>query len=274
MQGIEKMQREEFGGGDILLARNSAIAEITFNRPEASNGMTVNFLLALYNAVMTVHGDKSLRVLVLKGAGKNFCAGGDVKDFASKGEALPDYLRQATSYLGNIAGALIHLKIPVIASVHGYAAGGGGFGLVCASDFVVASQSAKFLTGATRAGMAPDAGATVTLQRLVGMRRAMDLFMRNRPIEADEALKIGLISQVVADDDLESGTQKLADELAQGAPLALAETKRMLWNGIGTNVETCLPEESRAVSELSGTEDAREALAAVIEKRKPQFKGR
>jgi 2-(1,2-epoxy-1,2-dihydrophenyl)acetyl-CoA isomerase len=260
--------------GEVLLRFRGGVAELTLNRPKASNGLTVEFLSALYDAIMRCHGDSRVRVVVLRGAGANFCAGGDIRVFASKGERLPDYLRQATSYLQIVAGALMRLNAPVIASVHGYAAGGGGFGLVCASDFVVAAQSAKFLTGATRAGMAPDAGASVTLQRLVGFRRAMDLLMRNPIVSAQEAMDMGLITTVVPDERLEAESFALAEELASGAPLALAATKRLLWNGIGTNVETCFPEESRTVSELSGSADVREALAAVIERRTPKFEGR
>ncbi|CCW15834.1 Enoyl-CoA hydratase [Sphingobium indicum BiD32] len=260
--------------GDVLLRYRDGIAELMLNRPHASNGMTVDFLAALYAAVMRCHGDPRIRVLVLRGAGKNFCAGGDVKDFASKGEGLPDYLRQATSYLQIVAGALIRLNAPVIASVQGFAAGGGGVGLVCASDFVIAGTSAKFLTGATRAGMAPDAGSSVTLQRLVGFRKAMDMLIRNPVVPAKEALDIGLITSVVSDEALEEETFRLAEEIARGAPLALAATKRLLWNGLGTGIEVAFPEESRTVSELSGTADAREALAAVIERRTPLFTGR
>ncbi len=267
------MTREILIDGEVRLEREGRVAHILLNRPEASNGMTVPFLKALYDVVMAVHGDPSVRVAVIAGAGKHFCAGGDVKDFASHGEKLPDYLRQATAILQNIALGLIRLNVPVIASVHGFAAGGGGFGLVCASDFVVAAESARFLTGATRAGMAPDAGASVTLQKMVGFRRAMDLLMRNRPLGAAEALDIGLISRVVADAELAAATAELAAELADGAPLALKATKRLLWNGLGSNVETGLPEEARTVSELSGTADAREALAAIIEKRSPHFRG-
>lgn len=260
--------------GEVLLRYQDGIAELTLNRPKASNGMTVDFLLALYAAIMHCHGDPRIRVVILRGAGKNFCAGGDVKDFASKGEALPDYLRQATSYLQIVAGALMRLNAPVVASVQGFAAGGGGVGLVCASDFVIAGVSAKFLTGATRAGMAPDAGASVTLQRLVGFRKAMDMVIRNPIVSAQEALEIGLITKVVLDEALEEETFKLAAEIAAGAPLANAAAKRLLWNGIGTGVEVAFPEESRTVSALSGTADAREGLAAVIEGRLPLFTGR
>jgi len=158
--------------------------------------------------------------------------------------------------------------------VHGYAAGGGGFGLVCASDLVVAGESARFLPGATRVGMAPDAGTTVTLPRLVGLRRAMEILLTNPTLSAAEALDLGIVTRVVADDGVRAEAEALANDLAAGAPLALAETKRLLWNGVGRSVEECLPDEARTVSVLSGTADAREGLAAVIERRPPAFSGR
>jgi len=163
----------------LLDLRKDGVGHLLLNRPEASNAMSVVFLRELHDAVMRAHGDPALRVLVLSGAGKNFCTGGDVKDFASKGEALPDYLREATSWLQMVASGLMRLRAPVIAAVHGYAAGGGGFGLVCAADLVIAGRAAKFLPGATRAGMAPDAGVSVTLSRIVGIRTAMELVLTN-----------------------------------------------------------------------------------------------
>lgn len=271
---MEDADEQLIADGPVLLSLRKGIAELVLNRPDAANGMTVEFLSALYQAIMKIHGEPRIRVVILRGNGKHFCAGGDVKVFASKGEKLPDYLREATSLLQIVAGGLIRLNAPVIASVHGFAAGGGGFGLVCASDFVVAGQSAKFLTGATRAGMAPDAGSSVTLQRLVGFRKAMELLLRNPTLTADEAKTLGIINTVVEDEQLSGETRKLAEELAKGAPLALAATKRLLWNGVGTGVETCLPEESRTVSELSGSYDAREALDAVMSRRNPEFEGR
>ncbi len=260
--------------GPVLLALDDdGIARLTLNRPEASNGMDVPFLRALYDALMIAHGQADLRVLVISGAGSNFCAGGDVKTFASKGEALPDYLREATSWLQVSVQALLGLQAPVIASVHGFAAGGGGFGLVCAADLVIAAESARFLAGATRVGMAPDAGASVTLPQLVGMRKALEIMLTNPTLTAAEALRIGLVTRVVADDDRAAETDELARSLASGAPLALAATKRLLWSGLGARVEAQLPEEARTVSELSGTADSREGLAAVIERRPPTFTG-
>ena len=261
--------------GPVLLELDdSGVARLTLNRPEASNGMDVPFLRALYDAIMAAHGERKVRAVLLTGNGPNFCAGGDVKTFASKGEDLPDYLREATSWLQISMSALTRLSPPVVAAVHGYAAGGGGFGLVCSSDIVVAGESAKFLPGATRVGMAPDGGVSVTLARLVGFRRAMNIVLLNPTLSAAEALDIGLITEMVPDDELAAAGEAVALELAAGAPLALAAAKRMLWDGLGRGLENALPDESRTVSELSGTADSREGLAAVIERRKPEFTGR
>jgi 2-(1,2-epoxy-1,2-dihydrophenyl)acetyl-CoA isomerase len=259
--------------GPVLLDLDGGVARLRLNRPEASNGLDVPLLKALYDALMRCHGEPRLRALLLSGEGPNFCAGGDVKTFASKGEALPDYLREATSWLQICASAMMRLQAPVVTIVQGFAAGGGGFGLVCASDIVLAGQSARFLLGATRVGMAPDAGSSVTLQRLVGHRRAMEIALTNPTLSASEAFEIGLITRVVPDDALLDEGLQLARELADGPTRALAATKRLLWDGVGRSVEDCLPDEARTVSELSGTEDAREGLAAVIERRAPQFKG-
>src|SRR5207244_10740544 len=120
-------------------------------------------------AIMACHGAPDLRVVLLTGEGTNFCAGGDVRAFASKGEKLPDYIRQATAYLQNAVTGLLRLEAPVITSVQGFAAGGGGFGLVWASDIVIAGGFAKLLAGATRDAMAPEACGDVKRSRLVGL---------------------------------------------------------------------------------------------------------
>lgn len=260
--------------GPVLLDIADGIARLRLNRPDAANGMSVELLSALCDAIMACHGHPDLRVVLLSGEGANFCAGGDVRAFASRGEKLPDYIRQATAYLQNAVTGLLRLEAPVIASVQGFAAGGGGFGLVCASDIVIAAESAKFLAGATRVAMAPDAGVSVTLSRLVGLRKAMSILLTNPVIPAPEALQMGIVTRVVPDAELAGASLALAQELAAGAPKALAATKRLVWAGTGTSIEQCLSEEARTVSELSGMADAREGLAAVIERRKPKFTGR
>ncbi|PXY33512.1 enoyl-CoA hydratase [Prauserella sp. PE36] len=260
--------------GDVLLDIRDGVADLRMNRPDAANGMTVGLLRALYDALMACHRRSDLRALVISGNGRHFSGGGDVKDFASHGEALPEHLREVTSWLQISVSAMIRLPAPVVARVQGFAAGGGGFGLVCAADFVVAGESARFLPAATNVGMAPDAGTTVTLSRIVGLRQAMRIILTNPRLTAKDAYELGLVTEVVPDGELEQRAEELARTLAAGAPRAIAATKRLLWDGVGRSVEDALPDEARTVSELSGSADAREGLAAVLEHRAPVFTGR
>lgn len=260
--------------GPVLLDVQEGIARIRLNRADASNAVDVPLLQALHAAALRCHAEPGVRVVILSGEGRNFCAGGDVKTFASKGEALPDYLREATAWLQLATAAMIQLKAPVIARIQGFAAGGAGFGFACAADLVVAAESARFFSGAVRVGMAPDAGTSVTLSRIVGLRRAMDILLTNPTLTAIEACDLGIVSRVVPDDQLDKTVDELATQLAAQPPLALAATKRLVWGGLGSGVEERLAEEARVVSELSGTADSREGLAAVIERRSPRFEGR
>ncbi|GAB3075168.1 enoyl-CoA hydratase/isomerase family protein [Nocardioides zeae] len=261
------------GEGPVLLEVEDGIATIWLNRPEASNSVDVELLQALHAAALRCHAEPGVRVVVLAGAGRNFCAGGDVKTFAAKGVALPEYLRSATAWLQIATSALIQLKAPVVAAVQGFAAGGAGFGLVCAADLVVAADDARFFSGAVRVGMAPDAGTTVTLGRIVGVRKALEILLTNPTLSAEDARGLGIVNRVVPARELHDATRALARELAAQPPLALSATKRLVWGGLGSGVEERLSEEARVVSELSGTADAREGLAAVIERRAPRFTG-
>lgn len=260
--------------GPVLLDITDGIARIRLNRPEASNAVDADLLRELHGAVLRVHADPTVRVAVLSGEGRNFCAGGDVKTFLGKGEELPDYLREATAWLQLATAALIQLKAPVIAQVQGFAAGGAGFGFVCAADLVVAAEGSRFFSGAVRVGMAPDGGTTVTLARIVGLRRALDILLTNPTLSATEARDLGIVSRVVPDDELASAVDALAADLAAQPPLGLAATKRLVWDGLGSTVAERMPEEARVVSELSGTADSLEALAAVVERRPGVYEGR
>jgi 2-(1,2-epoxy-1,2-dihydrophenyl)acetyl-CoA isomerase len=260
-------------GPVLLRLDHEGIAHLQLNRPEASNGLDIALLKALHEALLQIHGDSRVRVVLLTGAGKHFCAGGDVHTFLSKGADLPDYVRVTTSYLQIVVALLIRLRAPVISVVQGFAAGGGGMGLVCMSDMVLAGTSSKFLAGATRVAMVPDAGVSVSLTQLVGFRKAMEILLTNPTLSAQEAKDIGLITRVVPDDQLNEQALILARQLALGAPAALAATKRLLWNGIGQSVEAVMPEENQTQAQLCAMSDALEGLRAVIEKRAPKFTG-
>lgn len=259
--------------GSVLLELEEGVARLHLNRPEASNGLDIPTLEALRQALLRCHGTAGVRVVLMTGAGANFCAGGDVRTFLEKGEALPEYVRQATLLLQNCISMMIHLDAPIVTAVQGFAAGGGGMGLVCASDIVFAAESASFLAGATRVAMAPDAGLSVTLPRLVGPRKAADMLLMNPVVKASEALQLGLVNQLVADEQLLEVALGYARRMAQGAPRALASTKRLLWSGVGLGVDAAMPEESRTVAQLCRTADVQEGLSAVVQKRPAQFTG-
>jgi 2-(1,2-epoxy-1,2-dihydrophenyl)acetyl-CoA isomerase len=258
----------------VALEVDDGIARLRLNRPEASNGLNVELLKALHDAILRCHANPNVKVVLLTGEGRNFCAGGDIHTFESKGADLPDYLREATAWLQLATSALIQLRVPVVTAVQGFAAGGGGLGLVCASDIVVAAESAKFFSGAVRVGMAPDGGSSVTLAQLVGLRHALRILLTNPTLTAAEALEIGLVTEVVSDDELLTRATEIATSLTALPTQALSATKRLVWSGVGAAVEQRLAEEARTVSELSGTADALEGLRAVIERRQPRFTGR
>jgi 2-(1,2-epoxy-1,2-dihydrophenyl)acetyl-CoA isomerase len=258
----------------LLTVHDDGVAHVRLNRAESANGLNMDMLTGLHEVLLQVHGDPRVRAVLLTGEGKNFCAGGDVHAFLAMGEALPGYIRRATALLQDVVTLLMRMNPPVVTAVQGFAAGGAGMGMVCSSDFVVAGESAKFLAGATRVAMVPDAGVTVTLTQLVGLRKATEILMLNPVIEAAEALHMGLITRVVPDAQLQAEALTMCRQLAAGAPAALTATKRLLWGGIGRGVDAAMPEENNTQSLLSGMEDAREGLAAVIGKRAPRFTGR
>ena len=261
-------------GPPVVLDHEDGVAGLRLNRPEASNALNRELLEALADAVRTLQRDRSVGAVLLSSEGKNFCGGGDVKEFADQEEALPDHLRHLTALLAFVAGGLVNLHAPVITLVQGAATGGGGLGLVCASDIVLAGPRARFMLGATRVGMAPDAGLSFTLTRLVGLRQALALALLNPMLDSAQALELGLVTEVLDDDEtLWSRGLELARRLAAGPPLAQAETKRLLWAGMSRALRESLADEAQTVSELSGTGDAREGLAAVIERREPRFSG-
>src|SRR6201987_1663381 len=220
------------------------IARLRLNRPEASNGLNVELLKALHEAILRCHADTSVRVVLLTGEGRNFCAGGDVRTFESKGKDLPQYLREATAWLQLATSALIQLRVPVVTAVQGFAAGGGGLGLVCASDIVVAAESAKFFSGAVRVGMAPDGGSSVTLTQLVGLRQALRMLLLNSTLTAAEAGATGCVSETVPDDELFTRATEIATTLASSPTLAVSATKRLGWNGVGASGEQRPPGEA------------------------------
>ncbi|MCV7177821.1 enoyl-CoA hydratase/isomerase family protein [Mycolicibacterium sphagni] len=253
---------------------DDGVAVISLNRPEAANAMNLHLLMAFHAALLKCHGTRAVRAVVVRGLGRNFCAGGDVNDFLAHGDRLPDHVKEVSSWFQAVTAAIIALDVPVIAAVHGYATGGGGLGLVGSCDFVLAAQTAKFKSGAIGVGMVPDGGLTVTLTHLVGFRKAVELILANPTLDADEAMRIGLVTRVVPDDELFDEALALAHSLAQAPPVAVAEAKRLLWNGLGSGVAAALIQEANAEVRLARTADCLEGLSAAVARRSPVFDGR
>jgi 2-(1,2-epoxy-1,2-dihydrophenyl)acetyl-CoA isomerase len=250
----------------VLFEVRDSIAHVTLNRPQAGNALDLEMAKQLMAVALRCEADQGVRAVLLKGAGKSFCAGGDVKVFLAQKE-LPAYLREITSYLHLAISRFARLDAPVIAAVQGSAAGG-GFSLAISGDLVIAAESATFLMAYSKIGMAPDGGSTYFLPRLVGLKRAMELALINRVLSAREACEWGLVTEVVPPENLESRAEELARSLAQGPTGAFGSAKRLLHEGWNQTLETQMELESRAIAETGATTDGQEGIRAFVEKRK------
>jgi 2-(1,2-epoxy-1,2-dihydrophenyl)acetyl-CoA isomerase len=251
--------------------RLGGVAWLQLNRPRAANAANVELLRQLYSGLKECGADPSIRAVVLHGEGKHFSAGGDIKEFAARGEDLPAYMVEITGWLNNCILAMVRLPKPLLAAVHGTVAGGGGFGVMCAADLIVAGESSRFVGPGTGLGMTPDAGTTVTLAARVGFATAMELIFMNSSLTAPEARSAGLINWVVADDELEERAGSIAKQLASGPQNGMAMAKQLMWRGLGDQLQSQLSVESHIISELAAGAEVREGLAAANERRPARF---
>ncbi len=255
---------------NVLLEVRDGIAHLTLNRPEAANGIDAGLAADLMAATTAISLDDSVRVVLLSGNGARFCGGGDVKAFAALGADLPGNIRAFIPSLHTAITTLVRGDPPVVAAVHGSAAGA-GLGLVGASDLVVAGESTKFVMAYTGVGLTPDGSSSWFVPRLVGVRRALELTLTNRVLSAAEALEWGLITTVVPDSDVHTEAATLAARLAQGPRAAQAAAKRLVHTSLEESLETHLAREADAIVAASATAEASEGLAAFVEKRAPNF---
>ena len=214
--------------------------------------------------------DDQVRSVVLTGSGRMFCAGGDVAGFAEQKDALPAYVKELTTYLHAAVAAFAYMEKPIVTAVNGPAAGA-GMGLALLGDLVLASPTAHFTVAYTRIGMSPDGGVSWLLPKLVGLRRAQELCLCNRRVSAEEAVAMGLITRVVADDLLAHDALALADEFAQGARCAMSTTRRLLLESHANSIEAQMDMESRGITAQARSPEGREGIAAFLEKRPPSF---
>ena len=248
------------------------VARITLNRPDAGNALDGPMGRELMHAAIRASEDRAVRAVLLTGAGRMFCAGGDLKSFAAQGEALPAHLKELAGMLHLTISRLVRMEAPLIVAVNG-AAGGGGMSFVLAADLVIAAESAKFAMAYTRAGLSPDGGSTYFLPRIVGVRRALELALTNRILSAREAYEWGLVNRVVADGELAGEAETLGKDLARGATQAYGAAKRLLHHSFAESLETQMELEAQAIAAQARGADAREGIAAFIAKRAPKFGG-
>ncbi|NBO64388.1 MAG: enoyl-CoA hydratase [Acidobacteria bacterium] len=256
----------------------SGVRTITLNRPERLNAVDLELAGELPAALDEASREDAIRVIVLTGAGRAFCAGLDLdpanvaamtgQHETSRHEQLDDL-----HWVGRWVLAVTNCDKPVIAAINGPAVGA-GCGLALAADIRLMSDSALLSTGYLRIGLSPDAGVSYFLPRLIGLARATELLLTARDIQADEAERIGLVSRTFPATDFESRVQSYAETLASGPPIALTLTRRLLRDSLDTPLVPHLRQELNAIKQCLKTSDTRLAIAAFREKQRPVFEGK
>ncbi len=253
---------------EVLTSRDGAVLTITLNRPEVYNAFNREVHAALRDA-LTEAQDAAVRCVVVTGAGKGFCAGQDLKEFAEVSTSIGDALEQ--TYHPNIR-LVRGLEKPVIAAVNG-AAAGAGLSFACACDVRVASDAATFVPGFVGIGLVPDSGGTWFVHRLLGFARAFEWMCANTRVSAAEALEWGLVSEVIPADGFRERVAELAAEWAARPTLAVGRTKRLFEHANDPSLEAQLALEAELQQASVGTADFREGVDAFLQKRSATFTG-
>lgn len=253
----------------LLHLRDGAIAHLRFNRPQALNAADSATAAAFLDACKGIAADPSVRVVVISGEGRAFMAGGDIAQFRDDPASIPETL---IGPLHQAVRILTTLPVPVIASLHG-AVAGAGMSLALACDLAVAADNTRFNFAYVNLGTSCDLGASWSLPRLVGLRRALEIALLSDPIDAAEALRLGLVNKVVAADALADETLALARRLASLAPSGQAMLKQLMRESFSRDLPDQLVAEQLAFAKCAATKDFGEAVSAFLEKRRPVFTG-
>lgn len=259
-------------GSPLLVTVNGSIARLTLNRPESGNAIDLATARALLDAATRCDGDAGIRCVVLTGAGKYFCVGGDIDAFASAEEGTAGYLESLANTTHRALTRLASMRKPLVVLVNGPAAGA-GLSLSILGDVVLAARSAHFTAGYTAIGLTPDCGLTWYLPRVVGLRKAQEMILTNRRVAAAEAESIGLATRSVEDGALEGEGASVAASLARSATAALGASRRLLLETFSGTFQTQLDAEARAITHAAAGPECQEGIAAFRAKRKPDFAG-
>jgi len=254
----------------VLEERQDQVAILTLNRPDVMNSFNFGMLRALKERVEAIHFDTDVRVVIITGAGKAFCAGADLKERATLNE---QQVREFIYTIRNLFTFIENMNKPVIAGVNGIALGG-GTELALACDLRIVSTAASMGLTETRLAIIPGAGGTQRLPRLVGRGKAKELIFTGRRVDADEALQIGLANKSCPPEALLDECRAMAAMICETGPIAIQQAKYAIISGLETDIGTGLAIESNAYWTLIPTEDRLEGLAAFREKRKPVYKGK
>lgn len=263
------------GYEEIILSKEDNIATVTLNRPEALNAFGPAMMREVFSALEEIRTDKSVRVAILTGAGRAFCAGGDVKTMGKRHAETPalDTLQDLRDTIQRVPNAMRRLGKPIIAAVNGPATGAGcDLSLMC--DIRIASENARFAESYAKVGIIPGAGGAYLLPRAVGLSKACELLFTGDIIDAAEAERIGLVSRVVPADQLMPTVRALAAKIAANPPLTIQQMRHAIYAGQELSLANTLEYTSLAFGHLSKTEDHQEALQAIAERRQGRFKGK
>jgi 2-(1,2-epoxy-1,2-dihydrophenyl)acetyl-CoA isomerase len=264
----------EHSDAAIALTRDGAIATLTLNRPQALNVLDLAMMETLVAHTASLASDTSLRVVVLRGAGRHFMAGGDLRTFAARLDTEASLRRaEFQRIVERLHAAIEHLhRMPhvVIGAVQG-AVAGFGLSLVGACDVVVAADNAYFSSSYRQIGLSPDGGGTWSLPRIVGMRKAMEIYLLSERFSADEAKQMGLVNRVVPADALQAAVDAWATSIATGPAVALRNVKRLVRESLDRSLAEQLRAESDGFAACAGTSDFVEGLNAFFENRSPRF---
>jgi 2-(1,2-epoxy-1,2-dihydrophenyl)acetyl-CoA isomerase len=248
------------------------IGRIVLQRPESANALTSAGVRALVRAIDEVLEQKP-RAILLTGEGRAFCAGGDIDEFVAAGERLPELVNEILDGLHPALLRLVTGPAPLVVAVNG-PAGGAGVGLALCGDFVLAAESMKLRSGYAAIGLSPDAGASYFLSRRVGPVRAQQWLMLSEPIDSQRCLASGAVDAVHPDAELAAAGETLVARLAAGASASFAGIKALCGGAPGRPIEEHFAMEQKLLRERAGSADAREGVAAFVERRAPRFTGR